>query len=643
MGQESKPPNSTPNLREKMLSAFIERLPSVAVIKDLKGRFLFVNPAWEKIFNKSRDEWLGKTSEELWPPEVAAKFLEQDKIVLKTGKPLFSVGTLPHAEGPRHWISSRFLIDDASGKPAMIGINAIEITEQMQTKIRLEHWLESAPTAIYTREPRGDFATTFMSKNIQTLLGWKPGQFLQDPRFWLDHIHPEDQPRILEQLALPWPEDHQTQEYRIRGRDDTYHWMHDSCKMVRDQTGEPLEIAGALLDITERKALEAQLLQAQKMEAMGRLAGGVAHDFNNLLMAIMGYGELVRSSLVQDNPLFHYIEDILKATDRAASLTQQLLAFSRRQMIQPQMLNLNGVVADLDKMLRRLIGEHIDFEIIAAPDLKMVKADQGHIGQIIINLAVNARDAMATGGRLTIATANVELPSGHHGRFDFVPPGHYVKLTVEDTGAGMDAETLSHICEPFFTTKGADRGTGLGLPVVYGIVRQNGGYLDVQSQPGQGTVFSVYLPRREDAEDSTGDRLVLKEQLEGSEAILIVEDEKALRILLGRFFRLYGYEVLEAKDGDEAMSICQQHQGPIHIMLTDVVMPRMSGRELADRLAPLHPEMRVFYMSGYMDSDLVPFGIPEPSKTIIAKPFRPLDLVKRVREFLDASKESSRP
>jgi PAS domain S-box-containing protein len=470
------------------------------------------------------------------------------------------------------------------------------------------------------------------------LLGWEPRQCLEDPQFWFNCIHPEDQPRIIEALALPWPEDHQTQEYRVRAKDGVYHWIHDSFKMVRNRSGNPVEIAGAWLDITERKVLEAQLLTAQKMEAVGRLAGGVAHDFNNLLMAIMGYGELMRTSLYQDDPLFHYVEDILKATDRAAALTQQLLAFSRQQMIQPQILNLNRLVVDLQKMVRRLLGEHIEFEIVPGPGLGMVKADPGQMGQVIMNLAVNARDAMITGGRLTIETANIEFDSNHQCRFDILPPGQYVRLTLRDNGSGIDEQTLAHLFEPFFMMKDPGRGTGLGLPVVYGIIRQNDGCIDVESRLGEGTMFTIYLPRIEATEEAARDRMPLRDKLEGSETILIVEDEVALRTLLSRFFRLYGYEVLEARDGDEALLACQQHQGPIHIMLTDVVMPRMNGSELADRLTPLHPEMQVFFMSGYTDSDLAPYGVLDPSKTIIPKPFRPLDLVKRVRKFLDAPK-----
>jgi PAS domain S-box-containing protein len=404
-----------------------------------------------------------------------------------------------------------------------------------------------------------------------------------------------------------------------------------------DIDGSPMVLELGM-DITVRKVLEAQLLQAQKMEAVGRLAGGVAHDFNNLLMAIMGYSELIRTSLVKDDPLYKYSEDILKATERAASLTQQLLAFSRRQVTQPQVLNLNRVVGDLEKMLRRLIGEHIEMEIVAGPDLGAVKADPGQIGQIILNLAVNARDAMPTGGRLILATDNIEFTAIHKCRFEDIPPGSYVTLTVTDTGSGMDTETLNHIFEPFFTTKEMGKGTGLGLPMVYGIVKQNGGCVDVESQPRQGAAFKIYLPRVEAAVEAPGTRMTLAAKLEGTETILVVEDEDALRTLLCRFFRLYGYDVLEARHGGEALLICERHPGPIHLMITDVVMPQMSGKELAERLAPLHPEMAVFFMSGYTDSDLSGYGAPESFQHFIPKPFRPMDLVKKVRDFLDVSR-----
>jgi len=276
-------------------------------------------------------------------------------------------------------------------------------------------------------------------------------------------------------------------------------------------------------------------------------------------------------------------------------------------------------------------------DIVAGPDLGAVKADPGQIGQIIMNLAVNARDAMPTGGRLTLETANIEFAFSHNCHSETAPPGRYVRLAVSDTGSGMEAETLDHIFEPFFTTKEVGKGTGLGLPMVYGIVKQNGGCVDVESRPGQGATFTIFLPRIEAAVKPPGDRMNLAAKLEGSETILVVEDEDALRTLLCRFFRLYGYNVLEARHGGEALLICERHPGPIHLMITDVVMPQMSGKELADRLAPLHPEMTVFFMSGYTDRDLTAYGAPESSQHFIPKPFRPMDLVKKVRDFLDAS------
>jgi two-component system cell cycle sensor histidine kinase/response regulator CckA len=1049
---------------ERLFASFVGHLPSVAVIRDLEGRCLFANAAWEQAFQKSREEWLGKTSEELWPPEVAAKFREHDRLVIESRKALQTLGSLRHPDGLHQWISHRFPIADQDGQPVMIGINAIDVTEAMTTKARLEQVLDSGPAAIYTCDVARGFALSYMSENIKTVVGWEARDFLTDFRFWLDHVHPEERPWVCKRLQLPWPEDRQTSEYRFLAQDGAYRWMHDDVRLLRDADGKPVEMAGVWMDITDskrleealrvslrfleivhnftdinslltafvseikdytgceavsirgldadggipyqaydgfrqqfyksesplsirddhcmctdvikgacnpelpfytaggsfwmnnttrflstaseqdqwrtrkicnlegyesvamipirwgdqilglihiadprenmvplelvevlekaapqlgtafervraeaalreseanyrllvnqipavvfkgyqdwsvdffdrkiehltgytkeefdsrqlrwcdlilpedldmarglfkqalqtgksyvreyrirrkngeiawiqargqifcdaagqvdyvsgvffditerkaaetiikkerqrffslldmlpafvallapdrtvpyvnrqfreifgepeghlchelilsrpepcegsqalpvfetrqpvdyewtspqgktyqiydypfddidgspmvlelgiditaRKALEAQLLQSQKMEAVGRLAGGVAHDFNNLLMAIMGYSELIRTSLVKDDPLYKYSEDILKATERAASLTQQLLAFSRQQVMQPQVLNLNRVVGDLEKMLRRLIGEHIELEIVPGPDLGIVKVDPGQINQIIMNLAVNARDAMPTGGRLIMTTDNIEFTASHKCRFENLPPGRYVRLTVTDTGSGMDAETLDHIFEPFFTTKEVGKGTGLGLPMVYGIVRQNCGCVDVESHPGQGATFNIYLPRIEAAVEAPGARVSLAAKLEGSETILVVEDEDALRTLLCRFFRLYGYNVLEARHGGEALLICERHPGTIHLMITDVVMPQMSGKELADRLTPLHPEMAVFFMSGYAGSDLTGYGEVELSQNFIPKPFRPMDLVKKVRDFLDASR-----
>ena len=556
------------------------------------------------------------------------------KQALKTDKSYVREYRIRKKDGEIAWIQARGQIFcDAAGQVDYVSGVFFDITARKaaetiihQERQRFFSLLDMLPATVCLVAP--DFTLPFANRQFREIFGDPQGRTCHE----LIHGRPTpcDECNLREILETQKPVEWE----RTSPEGRTYHVYNYP---FADIDGSPMVLKLGM-DITERKALEAQLLQAQKMEAVGRLAGGVAHDFNNLLMAIMGYGELIRTSLVKDDPLYKYSEDILKATERAASLTQQLLAFSRRQVMQPQVLNLNRVVADLEKMLRRLIGEHIELEIVAGPDLGMVKADPGQIGQIIMNLAVNARDAMPTGGRLILATDNIEFTASHKCRFEDLPPGRYVRLTVTDTGSGMDAETLDHIFEPFFTTKEVGKGTGLGLPMVYGIVKQNGGCVDVESRPGQGATFKIYLPRIEAAVEAPGARISLAAKLEGSETILVVEDEDALRTLLCRFFRLYGYNVLEARHGGEALLICERHPGPIHLMITDVVMPQMSGKELADRLAPLHPEMTVFFMSGYTDSDLTGYGAPESSQHFIPKPFRPMDLVKKVRDFLDASR-----
>jgi two-component system, cell cycle sensor histidine kinase and response regulator CckA len=1123
-------------LRESqwLFASFMEHLPSVAIIQDLEGRYLFVNPAMEQAFDTTREDWLGKTMEDRWPPEVVEKFKAQDRLVLETGKPVRALDTLRHPDGLRQWSYFIFPIVDHEGRPVMIGTTAIDVTEHLATKQRLEQLLAASPAYIFTMAPGGDFPITYISENVQAAMGWEVQDYQQDPHFWFNHVHPEDQARVMELLQTPWENDHIISELRFLSRDHGYRWVHTEAKLLRDPDGAPVEIVGAWIDITARKemeqelkaanrnlqdliqamplpiialdqdgrvtawnaaaqrtfgwtaaevlgspnpiippgrepefhqliarqmageslagvelvrrrqdgslldvklscgphydaqgqiagviavleditaakrvmkdlaesearfrasfdqapigaaivsldyrfirvnaelcrltgyseaelisltfveithpadvapdvtqasrlfrgeidsyqmdkryirkdgetvwvrlsvrlvrnaggeplyflptveditarrqveealkesaaqyrllvnqipamvfkgyadgsvdffdnkvealtgyskaefddrrlawsdlilpedrgrvsqafvaalkadlayereyrirrkngevvwiqamgqifcdaggrvdyvsgvlfditarktaetilnqerhrffslldllpayvwllapdytisfanrvfkevfgepgtqkcyelfrgrqtpceicpnlkvletgkpanwewtnsqgktyqiynyyfdafddtpmvlelgvditahkALEAQLLHSQKMEAVGRLAGGVAHDFNNLLMAIMGYGELLRAGLNQDDPLYKYSEHILRASERGASLTQQLLAFSRRQVTQRQVFTLSLVVADVEKMLNRVIGEDIDLHLAASPEPGLVNADPGQIAQVIMNLGVNARDAMPTGGLLSLETATIDFAQPHQLHSEVIPPGPYVRLTVRDTGSGMDAETQNRIFEPFFTTKEVGKGSGLGLSMVYGIVKQNGGYIEVESQPGQGTTFTVYLPRVEGVAEAPREAAVAAANLEGSETILLVEDEDALRKLLARFLRLYGYQVLEARNGGEAILACEGHQGPIHLMVTDVVMPQMSGEELAARLTRQHPDLKVFFMSGYTDCDLTPYGVPDEAQPFLAKPFRPMDLVEKVRILLDAS------
>jgi two-component system, cell cycle sensor histidine kinase and response regulator CckA len=391
-------------------------------------------------------------------------------------------------------------------------------------------------------------------------------------------------------------------------------------------------------DVTERRVLEQQLQQSQKMEAVGRLAGGIAHDFNNLLMVISGYAEFLLDRLGPEPALRAPAQEIASAAGRASSLTRQLLAFSRKQMLAPKILDLNGVVTENLKMLTRMIGEDIDLVMVPASGLGPVRADSGQIEQVIMNLAVNARDAMPSGGKLTIETSNVTVDEGH-ARFQApLKPGNYVMLSISDTGAGMDSETQSHIFEPFFTTKGP-KGTGLGLSTVYGIVKQSGGYIWVYSEPGKGTTFKIYFPRVAEIAESPVQVAAAADSVAaepGTETILLVEDEANLRYLARQFLEKQGYRVIEAADGAVAMQIAVAHEGVIHLLLTDVIMPGMNGRELAQRISEIRPNTKVLYMSGYTENVIGHNGTLDAGIRLLQKPFTLRDLKNRVREVLDS-------
>lgn len=427
-----------------------------------------------------------------------------------------------------------------------------------------------------------------------------------------------------------------------KGEPVTFHveWKGGSytCHVEPLRTAEG-ELQGAIcmaLDITDRKQLEEQLRQAQKMEAVGRLAGGIAHDFNNLLMVIQGYADLMTERLAEGDPLRRNAEQIQTASQRATSLTRQLLAFSRKQMLAPKVLNVQSVVVEMEKILRRLIGEDIQLETSSAPDLGLIKADRSQIEQVILNLAVNARDAMPEGGRLTIETANVELDKAAAHPPAVLSPGKYVMLAVTDNGCGMDAETQAHIFEPFFTTKEKGKGTGLGLATVYGIVKQSGGYVWVYSEPGRGTSFKVYLPRIEDEQTARGrdNKIEAKALPRGSETVLLVEDEKGVRELAREYLELTGYTVIAAEDGHTALELAAMHVGPIQLLMTDVVMPGISGRELAGRVKTIRPEIKVLFMSGYTDQAVVHHGILDTDAALLQKPFTMAALAAKLREIL---------
>lgn len=459
-------------------------------------------------------------------------------------------------------------------------------------------------------------------------------------------IHPDDRRRALDVMAeiRNEPAKSRSLEARVQRRDGTWIYVES---VLTNLSHEPT-VAGVVInsrDVTERKQAEealreseAKLRQAQKMEAIGQLAGGVAHDFNNLLAVIIGYADMVLRRIPPEDERTHkQIQEIKKAGDRAKALTSQLLAFSRKQVMQPKVLDLNTVINDLDKMLRRLIGEHIEMVTELQPELGNVKADPGQIEQVLLNLAVNARDAMPEGGKITIRTENVRSDDVSAPSHSPLEAGCYVVITVNDTGCGMSEELQSRIFEPFFTTKQKGKGTGLGLSTVYGIVQQSGGHLQVTSQIGRGTTFKIYFPRVDEAASTLAPATANTAKLKGTETVLLVEDEDAVRQMAHDILQSNGYHVLNASDGSEAVEVSSRYGGAIDVMVTDVVMPRLGGRELAEKLSVSRPDMRVLYMSGYTDDAIVHHGVLDGRAAFLEKPFTPDAFALKIREVLSAA------
>ena len=482
------------------------------------------------------------------------------------------------------------------------------------------------------------------SDEVYRIFGYLPGDVAVSNELFFRSVPPADVSRIQEAMQRSLRDG---TPYFIRHRvirpDGNERIVEERSTVLRDADGRPARMVGTVLDVTERQRLEEQLLQAQKMEAVGRLAGGVAHDFNNLLTAIIGSADLLRERLPPDHPERVEADEIRMAALRAADLTRQLLAFSRRQILTPQMLHLNKVVAGMNKMLRRMIGEDIEFRCVLAPELGAVRADPGQIEQVIMNLVVNARDAMPRGGTLTIETASVELDEAYAVEQFPAARGRHALLAVSDTGIGMDAKTQARLFEPFFTTKAQGQGTGLGLSTVYGIVKQSGGYIWVSSEPGRGSTFKVYLPEvDEGVEPASATPAPRAPDLPGgSETLLVVEDQAEVRRLTEKVLKLRGYTVLVAESGQEALRLAQQHTGPIHLLVTDVVMPQMSGREVGMLLAAMRPQLKVLYLSGYADESIVHHGVLEPGLAFLQKPFSPESLALKVREILDAPPDNA--
>jgi PAS domain S-box-containing protein len=531
---------------------------------------------------------------------------------------------------PRHFSSEEISLawsvaDQVAG--------ALDHARLTQTQRHLATAIEQAGESIVITDTQGTIQ--YVNPAFERITGYSQAEAVgQNPRFLKSGKHTTAFYQTLWATITAG----QVWQGRLvnRKKDGTLYTEEATISPVRNESGEIASYVAVKRDVTRELRLEEQYYQAQKMEAIGRLTAGVAHDFNNILTTINGFSELMSLELAPDDPLQDSVKKVLGSGQRAAGLVRQLLAFSRKQIVQPAALNLNEAITSLDKMLRRIIGEDVELETIPAPGLWLTKADPVQVEQIILNLAVNARDAMPQGGKLTIETANVTLDEAYATGHLEVQPGEYVLLAVSDTGLGMSEEVKAHLFEPFFTTKEPGRGTGLGLATVYGIVKQSGGDIWVYSELGRGTTFKIYLPRMHETAHAVEPHPAPRDILSGTETVLVVEDEEGVRALARRVLEMRGYTVLEAGHGGEALLLGERRQEPIHLLLTDVVMPRMSGHELANRLAALHPEIKVLYLSGYTDQVIVRHGVLEPGVFLLQKPFSPQALAHKVREVLDA-------
>ncbi len=625
---------------ERRLRDLIQSLDAVVWEADTATlRFSFVSQRAEQILGYPVEQWLGDPDffvRHLHPDDQEA-VLALRRLAVAEGKFSESEFRMLAADGHIVWFHEKVrVVGEAEERPRQIRGVMVDITESKRTaeeRAHLSSAVEQAGESVLITDPEGNIV--YVNPAFERLTGYQRGEVTGK------------NPRILKSGKQDRKFYQRLWDTLLRGevwsgcfhnqrKDGTLYEAEAVISPVRNAAGRVVNYVAVQRDVTRERQLEEQLRQAQKMEAIGRLAGGIAHDFNNLLTIINGYGQLLMERASGEEPLSSQLSEIRKAADRAASLTRQLLAFSRRQVLAPRVLDLNGVVAGMGKMLRRLIGEDIHLLAGLDPELGRVKADLGQIEQVILNLAVNARDAMPQGGKLTIETSNAYLDEAYSREHFNVKAGRYVMLAVGDNGCGMDAETQSHIFEPFFTTKEVGKGTGLGLAMVYGIVKQSGGYIWVYSELGQGTMFKIYLPRVEGVPKEARALETPAARAQRGETILLVEDEGALRVMVCGVLESRGYRVVEARNGTEALVVGEQHEGPIHLLVTDVVMPEISGPKLAERLAVLHREMKVLYMSGYTDEAIVHHGMLDTGAAFLQKPFAPDELARKAREVLDA-------
>jgi PAS domain S-box-containing protein len=627
-------------------SVYASPIPIIAA--DARRLVTVWNPAAEKLLGWSEADVIGKANPSI-PPEEELGTVTLHKRLL-AGETITGVelqrrkrdGSLVSVS-----LSAAPLWDENRQVRGIIGF-LTDITERKcaeealrKAEEKYRGIFENAVEGIYQTTPDGKYIAA--NPALARMLGFDSPEELVSTRNDVEnqeYVHPELRSAFVRSI-----EEHDVVhnfEYQVYRKDGKMIWVSESAHAVRNVVGQILHFEGTVQDITERRELELQLRQMQKIEAIGRLAGGVAHDFNNILMAISSYSELLARKIPKDDPSQRYPEEILRATNRGSSLTQGLLAFSRKQVVSPKVVELNGLIAQQIEMLKRLIPEDIELKFVPSSAPVHVRIDVSQMEQVVMNLIINARDAMPNGGDIIIETGNADLDQKDRELHNAPPgPGGFVMLAVSDNGCGMDAETKAHIFEPFFTTKEQGKGTGLGLATVSGIVGQNSGCIFVHSELGHGTTFKIYLPRVGTEVQSEETPTTCAVDCSGDETILLVEDQEAVRESAAEYLTGNGYTVLRASRGLEALDIAQQREEPIHLLLTDVVMPQMSGRELSDRITSIHPETKVIFMSGYSNNLLSDQQVLHPKHELLQKPFRLEALGQRIRKALRNRRSAS--
>jgi PAS domain S-box-containing protein len=630
--------------REELFHLISENAADMIAVVDMNGKRLFNSLSYQRVLGYSPEELQASSAFEQIHPDDRERVKRAAEEARQTGIGKTLQYRLQNKNGS--WLvleSTSSVIRNAKGEPEKLVIVNRDTTERKRAEEALQRseadfrsLVEDAPYGIYRASVTGRLMQ--VNPALRRMLGYEQEQDLLRKDLATDvFLHKAEYQRLTEHLTRT--EEVKDVEMEWKKQDETPIIVRCSGRRMNDEQGNPACFEVFAEDVSEKRVLEKQLRMAQKMQAIGRLSGGIAHDFNNLLGVIIGYSRVLKKSLGPENELSEHAVEIEKAGERAAAMTKQLLAFSRQQVLTPEVLNLNTLVTDMEKMLPRLLGEDIEVSLSLDSGLGSVKADQSQIHQVIMNLAVNARDAMPNGGKLKIQTANAHLDPSYTRTHPGSRVGDYVCFSVTDTGTGMDPAILAHIFEPFFTTKERGKGTGLGLATVYGIVKQSNGYIWVDSALGEGASFQIYLPLHagqatEDPKSSGG------EKLQGSEKLLLVEDSEPLKKLAQKFLEAAGFHVLSAASGEEALEVAAHYGGTFDLLLTDVVMPGMNGRVLAEQLLPRQPGMRVLYMSGYTDSFIAGHGVLEQGTHLLHKPFTDEVLIRKAREVLDGGKKS---